>query len=194
MAEDRILPIVQGDWVAPTWDGPVMIGRVKQSYWCGDDVLMDVVLYDFKGVVIGRNSPAEGGPKTFEPAITFNEEWTRVHKPEFPLKLEMVGKPSATPGMVSLVLTLHHEGRQALKKKAVRVKARKQSRDYARADRVVFVPAEPSNQVDIEISSLRRSAQELRSAARMLPSHQADLLVSKARGLEADAQRLMEKS
>ncbi|AXQ69301.1 hypothetical protein HOU02_gp424 [Caulobacter phage CcrBL9] len=194
MSDERILPVVQGDWVAENHDGRIVVGRIRQSYECGDEVLMDVVYYDPDGVKVGRSSPDEGGPKTFEPAVPFDDRWTRIEAPAFPLKRESMLIPSETPGRSTLVYTYYHGGYGAAKRKAIRTKKRKQSRDYARRPSVVFIPKDPSNEVDIEIAALRRSAQELRDVARNLvntPGHTT--LIDKARKLEAEAAALARK-
>ncbi|UTU07956.1 hypothetical protein CcrC1_gp270c [Caulobacter phage C1] len=191
---EKVLPIVQGDWVAEVHDGNITIGKVRQSYWCGDDVLMDVAFFDPSGVKIGRESPPEGGPKTFEPAIPFDDRWTRIEPPKFPLRRKDVRVPSETPGMVTWLYTFHHDSHDGVKRKPIRTKVRKQSRDYDRKVQVILVPAEPSNQIDIEIASLRRSAQELRDTARLLsPSQGAGVLRDKAARLEAEALALASK-
>lgn len=72
----------KGDWL---FDGGNQIGRAKSDVYevCGR-MLIDVVLYDRDGTRIGRQSPAEGGPRHFEPALD-PSEWTVIEKPRFPL-------------------------------------------------------------------------------------------------------------
>jgi hypothetical protein len=48
------------------------------------DVLLDLSIYDHKGSRIGRQSPAEGGPKSFEPACAA-KHWERIKRPSFPI-------------------------------------------------------------------------------------------------------------
>lgn len=191
---EKVLPIVQGDWIAETHDGNITIGKVRQSYWHGDEVLMDVAYYDPSGVKIGRESPPEGGPKTFEPAIPFDDRWTRIEPPVFPLRRKDVKAPSDKPGMVTWLYTYHHGGNDGVKRKPIRTKVRKQSSDYDRKVQVILVPAEPSNQIDIEIASLRRSAQELRDTARDLAfTNGYGTLIERAKRLEAEAAALASK-
>lgn len=188
---EPVLPIVQGDWVARIEHTRyAAIGRVKQSYWDrepGGPVCMDVVLYDTGGVVIGRTSPAMGGPKTFEPAVEFGEWWQRIEKPNFPLISKLVGIPSKeNPGKVTLVETLYHA--TGLKPKAARTKQRKQSRDFPRAKAIVI---KSTNGAEVEAAALRRSAQELRDAAKGLSDGViASSLIDRARTLEAEAASL----
>lgn len=198
MSDPVIYPVVQGDWVAEVGDGQIIVARVRQTYGGegGEEVLMDLVYYDTKGVKIGRQSPAEGGPKTFEPAVPFDERWTRIEPPQFPLKQEVSWTPSEVdPSKKVGRYTYYHDGRQAARVKPVRTTVRKQSRDYSRRPNVVFVPAEPSNNIEMEIAGLKRSAQELRDAARLLsPLLGGDVLRDRAVRLEDEAAALQEKA
>jgi hypothetical protein len=192
IAEDeRVLPIAQGDWVATTYDSmTIEIGRVRQSWWKGDEVLMNIVLYAASGATLGRTSPACGGPKSFEPAVLFDDHWQRIERPQFPLQLVDATIPCPDkPGWATMVLTYYHKGDGSLAPKPVRFKRRKRSGDYRRWAGVVTV--EPSNlQEDIEVAALRRSAQELRDQSRHMPADWKLRLRERAHTLEAEADKI----
>jgi hypothetical protein len=66
MAEPMtVFPFRPGDWVS---DQSGNVAKVK-GVWEGKpgEVLIDLVLYNRSGERIGRDSPAMGGPRTFEP-------------------------------------------------------------------------------------------------------------------------------
>lgn len=67
-----------GDWVT---DGD-RIAKVKDTDESGNT--LDLVLYDRMGNRIGRESPAFGGPRGFEPCC-HAEHWRRIHEPVFPV-------------------------------------------------------------------------------------------------------------
>lgn len=80
-----------GDWAASRPGGPAnQVGRVRAAYWVGEpgtarERLLDIVLYDWKtGDKTGRESPAAGGPRHFEPACPA-KHWLRIYPPTFPL-------------------------------------------------------------------------------------------------------------
>ncbi|USN16074.1 hypothetical protein PAPPERLAPAPP_03330 [Brevundimonas phage vB_BpoS-Papperlapapp] len=194
---ERVLPIAQGDWVAERRDGlgAVRVGRVRQAYFSGDAVFMDLVLFAMDGVKIGRDSPDMGGPKTFEPFIPFDEErWVRIAAPEFPIQARQIRRPSATqPGWFTLDHTYGPiEGQSGgYKPIANRIKPKKQSSDRARADKVrVIVIDKPSNGLDLEIAGLRRAAQEMRDTARVLDGEARAAVIARAEGLEREAESL----
>lgn len=185
---DKVLPVVQGDWVFRESGGDFEVARVRQSYFEGDEVYCDLVPYSLEGVNIGRQSPALGGPKSFEPWCLFTDNgWQRIEKPSFPLEKALVGVP-AEEGRVRLIMSLQHDGSRSVKLKPVRTKPRKQSPDYARRPSVVVL--KDSNSPDVEAASLRRAAQELRDQARMLDSNSAALLRQRASRLESEANSL----
>ena len=77
-------------WIANTDTRRPQIGRIRGESWVSnwdgqDDHLANVVLYSPEGQRIGRSSPAEGGPKTFEPACDMTH-WGRIREPDFPLR------------------------------------------------------------------------------------------------------------
>lgn len=85
----EVFPFAPRDWVSDSSD---RIAQVKAVYE-GDpgEVLLDLVYYDRSGERLGRVSPPEGGPRTFEPACSA-EGWERVSEPYFPIQLR--GVPS----------------------------------------------------------------------------------------------------
>lgn len=191
----EVLPIVQGDWVATITDGVPEIGRVKLSWRePSGEVLMNIVLYAPTGAVIGRQSPACGGPKTFEPAVPFDERWQRIEKPRFPLRRVDVQRPSeGKPGWFTWVWTYYHsDADSALNTKPVRTTPKKQSSDRPRGSvRVIYVDRPHKNlNEDLEATALRRAASELRDASRLLGAESASLLRSRAKALETEADRI----
>lgn len=75
---------VEGGWVAEADACHGMgfrprIARVKHIY---DDGSLDLVLYSHTGERIGRETPAMGGPTSFEPYCSA-ENWEPIEKPEF---------------------------------------------------------------------------------------------------------------
>jgi hypothetical protein len=194
MAEVEPLPIVQGDWVATKGHhASIQIGRVKQSWREADGkVYMNVVIYAPSGEDVGRVSPACGGPKRFEPSLTFDDYWQRIERPRFPLRRKDMGVPSEKPGWVTLVSTYYHDdGDGGLRPKAVRTRPRKQSGDYPRDRvRIIRIPAEPTNKGEMDVAALRRSAQELRDLSKNLSEEGAQILLDRARELDAEAAKI----
>lgn len=70
-------------------DNADRIARVRDVYEMDGAVLLDLVMFDRSGEKLGRVSPAEGGPRSFEPACDA-EGWERVRQPQFPLTLKSV--------------------------------------------------------------------------------------------------------
>lgn len=61
------------------------IGRVKDAYndaFGNRGLLLDIVIYSHTGQRIGRESPALGGPRGFEPACSA-EFWEPIEEPDF---------------------------------------------------------------------------------------------------------------
>lgn len=76
--------IIEGGWVASTnaYNGigfRPRIARVKHVY---DDGSLDLVLYQYDGIRIGRESPAMDGPTSFEPYCAA-ENWEPIGEPNF---------------------------------------------------------------------------------------------------------------
>lgn len=75
-------PFKPGDWVANQGD---RVAKVKAVY--ADEksaVLLDLVMFKWDGKKTGRESPACGGPRSFEPACN-GDDWRRVKAPTFPM-------------------------------------------------------------------------------------------------------------
>lgn len=196
-ASIKVLPIVQGDWVAEKRDGlgSVRVGRVRRAYFDRDGVYMDLVIYDMDGAKIGRDSPHMGGPKTFEPFIPFDEErWVRIAAPDFPILARQVRRPSATrPGWFTLDYSYGPvEGVSGgYKPIPNRITPKKQSSDRPATGRIRIVAVEkPSNGLDLEIAGLRRAAQEMRDAARALEGDARTAIIARAEHLEREAEAL----
>lgn len=68
----------KGDWAVNYGNE---IGRVRKIW---PDGTVDVVIYDRSGQVLGRTSPAMGGPTTFEPCCD-PSNWRQIEPPNFPL-------------------------------------------------------------------------------------------------------------
>jgi hypothetical protein len=89
----------KGDWI---YDGCGGIGKAKSDpYEVLGRTLVDVTIYALDGRRIGRESPAMGGPRHFEPACGV-EGWTVIAKPGFPLPRflmpdELAAKLGLTP-------------------------------------------------------------------------------------------------
>ena len=86
--EPTLFPFRPGDWVA---DVNERVGRVKTVGWChfGHEVILDIILYSHNGDKTGRESPACGGPRTFEPACSARY-WHRIAEPHFPIAIRWV--------------------------------------------------------------------------------------------------------
>jgi len=85
-------PLKKKDWVIERDIQHPSLGKVKDCYWDGSaqEWVMDIVLFDADGNCIGRESPAMGGPESFEPAVPF-EHWLRIAEPNFPLRRDETG-------------------------------------------------------------------------------------------------------
>lgn len=189
-----VLPVVQGDWVGRDGNSGFEVARVRQAYMEDGKCYADLVPYDLSGKVLGRVSPAFGGPKSFEPWCRISDYgWHRISRPDFPLSRGAVGVPSDTPGMVTLKSTIFHS--EGVKAVSWRIKPKKQSSDRPRQKaRIIYMPTNetPKNlQVDIEVASLRRAAQELRTQAKFLsPTLGGEVLRNRAIALEKEADAL----
>jgi len=82
----KAMPIRGNGWVQNLTGDVAQIRSVYRDTESGE-VLMDLWMYSHKGDKLGRVSPVEGGPRTFEPAVTYDDYWFRIHPPIFPLKL-----------------------------------------------------------------------------------------------------------
>lgn len=86
-------PFAAGNWVAeaPEFDRP-KIAKVKDIYFdrIANEWVADLILYSAGGDRIGRESPACGGPRTFEPCVPV-ATWRAIKKPSFPLDRDRTG-------------------------------------------------------------------------------------------------------
>lgn len=82
-------PYKPGDWVG-TENGRV--AKVKRV-WNDEHAscLLDLAIFDRRGTQVGRESPALGGPRTYEPACD-PKGWVRISEPTFPLNLEWIAE------------------------------------------------------------------------------------------------------
>ncbi|MBX8556958.1 hypothetical protein K5D56_26345 [Pseudomonas cichorii] len=85
-------PLNGKDWVVERDVQHPKLGKVKECYWDGTEKcwVMDIVLFNADGDHIGRESPAMGGPKSFEPAVPVGY-WQRIAEPNFPLRRDSTG-------------------------------------------------------------------------------------------------------
>lgn len=80
------LPFKPKDWVAKIGDHG-SIAQVKHVCRWEGEVFLDLVLYSPDGDKIGRESPAMGGPRTFEPMCDASG-WERISEPSFPVQVQ----------------------------------------------------------------------------------------------------------
>ncbi|RUW56837.1 hypothetical protein [Mesorhizobium sp. M8A.F.Ca.ET.021.01.1.1] len=86
MTGDILFPYKPGDWVM---NRAGRVAKVKSiDFWQGE-YTFDLVLFDSTGEKIGRESPALGGPRTFEPSCSI-DGWERCKEPDFPLRPQWV--------------------------------------------------------------------------------------------------------
>lgn len=164
------LPVKPGDWVA-SHNNAGYVAKVKNVVRYKDEVLVDLILFSRTGERIGRESPAMGGPRTYEPSCDY-ANWHRISKPEFPITLKWI------PTEDGRVTGAYHHGAQQLPDRAW-------VRPMPRAAGGI---AKTSNfNPEMEAAALRRAAQEMRDAARN-PSGPS--LTERAANLEQQAANL----
>ena len=184
MADDDIdtkpLPVVKGDWIESREYNP-RVGRVVDSYWKSDAdggdplCMVDVAIYAISGNKVGRESPAMGGPRTYEPWLSYSE-WFRIAKPAFPLKLLWVPDADVTGQVVNRYVT--DANRLGDRTEG----PRKRKRPYA--PRSIPKPDGTDYDPELEVRTRRMAAQQLRDINRASP---AAALLEKAEALEAEA-------
>jgi hypothetical protein len=77
-------PLKAGDWVVDKDDNYTPIfGKVKKVWFDGT---LDLIVYSSSGERIGRRSPPEGGPTSYEPCLTA-DRFVKIEEPDFPLKV-----------------------------------------------------------------------------------------------------------
>ena len=91
LADQSAEPFHRGEWVAQIQLAQPTIGMVKDVYALDGEWLVDVVVWSWNGKKLGRVSPPEGGPKTYEPACPA-KNYCRIEKPKFPLRRGLSGE------------------------------------------------------------------------------------------------------
>jgi hypothetical protein len=87
MVAEEPYPFKPGDWVV---DQGERVAKVKGVSRFNGDVYLDLYIYANDGQRIGRQSPAMGGPKTYEPCCSA-EGWSRLERePDWPIKVQWV--------------------------------------------------------------------------------------------------------
>ena len=171
------LPLANGCWVMTGEGTGVRVARVKACYRVGGRTVVDLTFYANDGNRTGRESPAMGGPRHFEPACSL-DGWVRIEKPSFPLSMSWITDESGrqTPGFTGVKVIPFGEfasGAPRTRRAPARPTPRKS--DY-----------DPRH----EASWRRMAAQELRDLARSLPSSAAEMR-DRAAKLEAEADLIM---
>src|SRR5688500_13558015 len=83
-----IFPFRPRDWAA-MGERVAQVKAVYEDPGAAGKVLLDLVIFSSSGERVGRESPAMGGPRTWEPACAA-EGWERIAEPDFPLSLKWV--------------------------------------------------------------------------------------------------------
>lgn len=166
--DDLPLPVKPSDWVS---DG-ARIATVKDVYYYEETILVDLYMWDYSGLKMGRISPVEGGPRTFEPACPY-EGWFRITAPEFPIRLTW------QPTSDGKVTATYFTGKKVSDRQWIRPKR----------GRVLLPPAPLGNFDPNEIMALRRAAQELRDMAKKITWGDVPL-IARAEQLEKEADAL----
>jgi hypothetical protein len=164
-------PLASVDWVAYQHGSPPDIGRVVRCYKVYDNTFcMDLKLFSLKGTLLGRTSPAEGGPKSYEPALPV-AGWVRIKKPAFPTNLQWIPKEDDPEILVA--------GFGGFKVIGFRTTAVVTSRPVALGNiKTDFDPR-------LEAASRRMAAQTLRDVNRKTPNQ---ALIDEAVRLEKEAE------
>ncbi len=92
MTDDFRFPFKPGDWATDDQD---RVAKVKSVWRCGDEVMLDLWIFTHKGKRVGRESPACGGPRTFEPACPA-QHWERIGEPSFPITPQWISNGDGT--------------------------------------------------------------------------------------------------
>lgn len=81
--------VQKGAWVCR--EDNRALGQVRDAYSDEEGAYLDIVLYSPSGERIGRESPAMGGPTSFEPACPARY-WICVEAPRFPVATDLYGE------------------------------------------------------------------------------------------------------
>ncbi|TLX16408.1 hypothetical protein [Rhizobium sp. MHM7A] len=179
------VPYSKGDWLETTGESQLQIARVREAYWYRNSdgevkLYGDLWLYNYNGDRIGRESPALGGPQTYEPFCDLSS-YQRIEEPEFPIGLHAydTGETSYTFRYQTKAKVL---GPRKPRKKAKPVKA---------VAKVVVVESNNGFDPQAEARALKIAAENLRDTARTLPAEARALVIEKAEGLERQAAALL---
>lgn len=169
MTENEHFPVKPGDWVTAKHTDD-QFAKVKDVYAGNNEVLVDLVIYDCEGTKVGRMTPHEGGPRSFEPACSL-DNWQRIKKPTFPIPIVWVPR---------------EDGRQVLAREpqkhlSDRIWEDKRKRSGYKA------PKKSDLDPEAEAAARRLAAQELRDIAR---KHGVAEAVTRAEELEKEAEAL----
>jgi len=179
------VPYSKGDWLETTGERQLQIARVRKAYWSRNSdgevkLYGDLWLYSYDGDKIGRESPALGGARSYEPFCDLSD-YRRIEEPEFPIGLHAfdTGDTSYTFRYQTKAKVLGH---RKPRKKAVPVKA---------VSKVIVVESDNGFDPQAEARALKIAAENLRDAARTLPDGARELVIEKAIGLENQAAALL---
>lgn len=88
----------KGDWVASAEGFAFEVGRIIDAFDDDGARYLNICLYSpTSGERIGRSSPPEGGPTTYEPACPATN-WRRIRKPAFPIEHRIVQRGARVAG------------------------------------------------------------------------------------------------
>lgn len=144
---DDTLPLRGGCWVMRGSGTSIEIAKVKACYRLQEEVLLDLWMYSREGDKIGRTSPVEGGPRSFEPACAL-EGWVRIVAPDFPL--EMAWVPSEKEGWS----TPGFKGTKVIPFGAFKPRRKK--------EKALAIPSSTDYDPALEVYARRMAAQEMR--------------------------------
>lgn len=168
MNKEDILPVKKGDWIQ---DISGRVATVKDAYWSDGEVVVDLYLYDDDGNKTGRESPVMGGPRTFEPACSW-EFWHRITKPIFPAQTVWLPNKDGGHTLGKTFGAKQLPDRQYIKRK--------------RKPKAVSVAVMNASMID-EVAKLRFAAAEFKDMHRQ---NQDPDLLKRAHELEAEADRI----
>ncbi len=158
-------PFKPGDWVS----NASQVAMVKDVYLAQGEIVLDLVLYSRSGDKIGRESPACGGPRSFEPCCP-SSGWFRIKKPDFPMRMVwQEADDDPTKVVASWYVKKLPSGKFFPRKKSA-------------ARRVVVSDFDP----ELEAASRRMAAQQLRDIAKTA-GNMAPVLIERAKMLEDEA-------
>jgi hypothetical protein len=179
--EEPLYPLARGDFVIRECDERV--ARVRSIWWdqFEQEFVMNLSYYEHNGDEPGRVSAALGGPRDFEPAITFNDEWKRIEPPLFPVRVDLKWVGEGATQTAQRVVNVEVIPFRALKRKE---KKRKWTSP---------APVKSDFNADLEASSLRMAAQTLRDTAKTIPDSAA-ALIERAEAMEKEAEAIQPRT